>query len=147
MKLLLTFAIALLLWAAAASAAEADLRAAFQKYIAVQNAHDLAALKPLLLDSPDFLWISGGVAIWGRDAALRKFAALYKGTWKLQPNMAAFKEQQLGNDVVVIFVPVAITVAPPGKPSVRLKSLMSQIYFRAGGDWKVAKILPAPAGS
>jgi hypothetical protein len=128
-----------------AHAASPDLRPAFQEFVVVQNARDLTKLKLVLLDSPDFLWVSGGVAIWGRDAALRRFAELYKGTWKLEPNMAAYRSQQLAADVAEIFVPILITVGPAGKPATKLKVLMNLIYIHVGNDWKLAKILPAPA--
>jgi hypothetical protein len=128
--------LALLISVASASAAGSDVRTAFQKFVTVQNAHDLASLKSILLDSPDFLWISAGTPIWGRDAALRQFAALYKGSWKLESDMAGFKAQQLGDGVAVVFVPVTITVGAPGKPKVKVKLLMSQIYARVGNDWK-----------
>jgi hypothetical protein len=41
----------------------------FAKFVAAQNAHDLKAVGELLQDSPQFLWITRGVPIWGRDAA------------------------------------------------------------------------------
>lgn len=145
MNLLLSLGMAVLLSAASAFAAEPDVRTTFQKFVSAQNTHDLASLKPLLLDSPDFLWISGGVAIWGRDAAMRQFAAFYKGTWKLEPNMSGFRAQKLDDSVTAVFVPVTITFALPGKPSKNLKLLMNQIYMRVGGDWKLARILPTPS--
>jgi hypothetical protein len=146
-KLLSSLGVAMLIYVASACGAGSDVRTAFQKFVSVQNAHDLASLKAMLLDSPDFLWISGGVAIWGRDAAMRQFAALYKGTWKLEPNMAGFKAQKLDDSVTAVFVPLTVTFAAPGKPSVKLKQLMSQIYMRIGGDWKLAKILPTPSAN
>jgi len=73
----------LLLVAAVTRAAGSDdeVRVVFDRFVAAQNAHDLAAVGDLLLDSPKFLWITRGAAIWGREAALTRFDALYKGTW------------------------------------------------------------------
>jgi hypothetical protein len=70
---------------------EEDLKATFDQFIAAQNAHDLPALRDLLLDSPNFLWITRGSPIWGREAALKRFESLYQGTWKLSPEMAKLK--------------------------------------------------------
>jgi hypothetical protein len=145
MKLLLSPGIAMLICVASAFAAGPDVRTTFQKFVSAQNAHDLASLKPMLLDSPDFLWVAGGVAIWGRDAAMREFAALYKGTWKLEPNMAGFKSHNLDDSVVAVFVPITVTVAAAGKKGVKLKLLMSQIYMRVGNEWKLVKILSTPS--
>jgi hypothetical protein len=45
----------------------------FAKSIAAQNAHDINAVGDILQDSPQFLWITRGVALSGRDAALKRF--------------------------------------------------------------------------
>ncbi len=50
---------------------EDEVRAQFDRFVAAQNAHDTRAVGDLLLDSPNFLWITRGTAIWGREAALK----------------------------------------------------------------------------
>ena len=57
----------------------------FDQFVKAQNSHDVAAVRELLLDSPNFLWVTRGAPIWGRDAALKRFETLYQGTWKLRP--------------------------------------------------------------
>ena len=47
------------------AAAEDDVRAAFERFVAAQNAHDIKAVETLLLASPDFLWITRGAPVWG----------------------------------------------------------------------------------
>ncbi len=37
---------------------EARVRAVVDAFMTAQNAHDLKAIEPLLLDSPQFLWIT-----------------------------------------------------------------------------------------
>jgi hypothetical protein len=69
----------------AAVASEDEVRAAFQQFVTAQNAHDVKPVEGLLLPSPDFLWITRGAPIWGKDAALQRFSALYQGTWHLDP--------------------------------------------------------------
>ena len=59
---------------------EDEVKALFAKFVAAQNAHDLKAVGELLQDSPQFLWITRGIPIWGRDAALKRFDVLYQGT-------------------------------------------------------------------
>jgi hypothetical protein len=70
---------------------EDDARATFDRFVAAQNAHDLKAVEALLLDSPQFLWITRGTPVWGRAEALKRFEALYAGTWHLEPESAAFR--------------------------------------------------------
>ncbi len=64
---------------------EDEVRAQFDRFVATQNAHDIKAVGELLLDSPNFLWITRGTPIWGREAALKRFEALYQGIWMLDP--------------------------------------------------------------
>src|SRR4051812_43695906 len=73
------------------AAPEDDVRLLFEQFVKAQNAHDLTTVRDLLLDSPNFLWVTRGAPIWGRDAALARFGALYQGTWKLSPETASLK--------------------------------------------------------
>ncbi len=43
-----------------AAAPEDEVRATFDRFVAAQNAHDVKLVQALLLDSPDFLWITRG---------------------------------------------------------------------------------------
>ena len=53
-------------WVTSAKALpEDDVRAAFDQFVIAQNAHDAAAVRELLLDSPSFLWVTRGAPIWG----------------------------------------------------------------------------------
>ena len=49
--------------AAAELVSEDEVRATFERFVAAQNAHDEKALAGLLLDAPDFLWITRGTAV------------------------------------------------------------------------------------
>src|SRR5712692_2317276 len=68
---------------AQAATMEDEVRAVVDRYIAVQNAHDLKSRRSLLADSPDLLWISRGKPIWGREAALKSLEERYRGTWRI----------------------------------------------------------------
>jgi ketosteroid isomerase-like protein len=119
-----------------------ELRATFAKFVAAQNAHDLKALEPLLLDSPDVLWITRGVPVWGRDEVLKKFGVLYQGTWHLEPDPEAFRVVQIKGDMAHIFVPVVFTIGAPGQPARQALIYLNQTLVRNGGFWKIASILP-----
>ena len=140
---------ALLLSAAFLSPAGAtpqdEIRATFERFVAAQNEHDVAKLKPLLLASPDFLWITRGTPIWGSDAALKRFAALYKGTWRLEPDPASLKILRIGQDTAQLFVPISFTIGAAGKPAQTTRFLMNQVLVRTSGGWRVSSILPIPA--
>src|SRR4028119_1007124 len=85
---------------------EDEVKALFAKFVAAQNAHDLKAVAETLQDSPQFLWITRGAPVWGRDAALKRFDALYQGTWSLEPRNDEFRVIEVHPHVAHVFVPI-----------------------------------------
>jgi Domain of unknown function (DUF4440) len=130
---------------AAGASPQDEIRATFERSVDAQNEHNLAKLKPLLLASPDFLWITRGTPIWDSDAALKRFAMLYNGTWRLKPDAASLKILRIGQDTAQLFVPIRFTIGAPGKPAQTTRFLMNQVLVRTSGGWRVSSILPIPA--
>jgi ketosteroid isomerase-like protein len=122
---------------------EAEVRAGFLRFVDAQNAHDLKALKGMLLDSANFLWITRGDAVWGREDALRRFEALYAGTWQLAPDTIAFRVVVSRPGVAQVFAPVDYTVGAKGEAATTSRLYLNQVWVDDGG-WKVASILPIP---
>jgi hypothetical protein len=56
---------------AASGAPDDEVRATFERFVASQNAHEVKAVESLLLNSPDFLWITRGTPVWGSDPRLK----------------------------------------------------------------------------
>jgi len=129
----------------AAAAPQDEVRATFERFVAAQNDHDIAKLEPLLLASPDFLWITRGTPIWGSDAALKRFAALYEGTWRLEPDSAALKIVAIGQDAAQLFVPCNFTIGAAGNPPQMTRFLLNQLLVKTSDGWRVSTILPIPA--
>ena len=138
--------LAVLLAAAGATRAgtEDEVKAAFEKFIAAQNAHDLQAVGDILLDSPQFFWITRGAPIFGRDAALKRFEENYKGTWLLEPKLNEVKITELAPGAAQLFVPAVFTIAPPGQTAQPRNFLLTQIYVKTGNGWRLTTILPFP---
>lgn len=129
-----------LVWADTTS----DVRTVFERFIAAQNAHDLAAVGPTLIATQGFLWITAGAPVWGRDAALQEFANKYKGTWHLEPKMDELKITELAPGVARLFVPATFTIAPEGQTATPRKWLLTQTYTRTADGWRISTILPIP---
>jgi ketosteroid isomerase-like protein len=123
---------------------EDEVKAQFSKFVAAQNAHDLKAVGDMLLDSPQFLWITRGVPIWGREAALKRFEALYQGTWSLDPKTDELKVFEIQPGVAQLYVPITFMVAPAGQTAQPTRFLMNQILVKTPEGWKVSSILPIP---
>jgi ketosteroid isomerase-like protein len=127
------------------SAPEDEVRATFERFVAAQNAHDIKAVETLLLASPDFLWITRGSPVWGHDPALKRFSALYEGTWRLEPDSSGPKIIMIGAEVAQIYVPIIFMIGAPGQSPQPTRFLMNQVLVKTPGGWKVSSILPIPA--
>jgi uncharacterized protein (TIGR02246 family) len=144
----LRIAISLVLIAVAGVAragSEDEVKALFAKFVAAQNAHDLKAVGELLHDSPQFLWITRGTPIWGRDAALKRFEPLYQGTWSLDPKMDELRVTELQPGVVQLYVPMTFMISPAGQAAQPTRFLMNQVVVKTADGWQVSSILPIPA--
>jgi ketosteroid isomerase-like protein len=130
------------------AAAPADeVRATFDRFVAAQNAHDVKAVQALLLDSPDFLWITRGSPVWGTDKALKRFAALYGGTWHLDPEAASLRVTMIGDGAAQLYVPIMFTIGPSGQSPPPTRFLMNQLLVKTATGWKISNILPIPASA
>ena len=99
---------------AQAATMEDKVRAVFDRYIAVQNAHDLKSMRSLLADSPDLLWISRGKPIWGREAALKSLEERYKGTWRIDVDRKELRIISVSRRVAQVYATTQLTVGDPG---------------------------------
>jgi ketosteroid isomerase-like protein len=129
----------------AAAAPEDEVRSTFERFVAAQNAHDLKQVESLLLGSPDLLWITRGTPIWGSEAALKRFAALYEGTWKLEPEGTELKITNLGDRAAQIYVPILFTIGAAGESAKPALFLMNMVLVMTPDGWRVSSILPIPA--
>lgn len=127
--------------------AKGDPMTAFEQFIKAQNDHNLVALKNLIVDSPDFLWITKGQTVWGSDQALKRFENLYKGTWKLDPDKSNLKILTLDKNSRQIYVPITFSIGEPGQEPKQLKFFMNMIMVNTSGAWKVSAILPIPTAN
>jgi hypothetical protein len=129
----------------AIAAPEDEVRATFDRFVVAQNAHDINAVESLLLGLPNFLWITRGTPIWGHDAALKRFRALYDGTWRLDPELSGLKITMIGEGVAQIYVPILFTIGAAGQPSQQTRFLMNQVLVKTSDGWRVSTVLPIPA--
>jgi ketosteroid isomerase-like protein len=123
---------------------EDEVKAQFSRFVAAQNAHDLKAVGDMLLDSPEFLWITRGAPVWGHEAALKRFGALYQGTWSLDPKMDELKVFEIQPGVAQLYVPITFMIAPAGQTAQPSRFLMNQILVKTPDGWKVSSVLPIP---
>ncbi len=119
-----------------------ELKSTFEKFIAVQNSHDAKALDSLLSDSSNFLWITRGEAVWGREEAIKRFKNLYLGTWHLEPDVNEFRITLAEGNVAQIFVPILFTIGKQDQPAQKIRFLMNMILVSGETGWKISSLLP-----
>lgn len=124
---------------------EDEVRAAFDRFVQIQNAHDAKALETLLVDSPQFLWITRGTVVWGREAALQRFAKLYEGTWRLDPDPSSVRVTPISDNAAQLHAAVQFTTGAPNQPPQVTRTLLNQVLVKSDGTWRVMSIFPIPA--
>lgn len=130
-------AVAMLAIGPACAAPKDDIRGAFRKFVAAQNAHDLKAVGEFLSDSPDFLWVAPGRIVRGRGAAIARFGELFQSTWRVDPDWSTFQILMLDVSTAEIFVRVSTTAGAPAR-----SARMIQIVVNTARGWRVLSILP-----
>ena len=128
----------------ASAASEDDVRAVFDQFVKAQNSHDIVGVRDLLLDSSNFLWVTRGAPVWGREAALKRFESLYQGTWKLSPDMPNLKTVLVSETTAQLYVPITFNIGAPGQPAPDASFLMNQTLVKTSAGWRIANILPIP---
>lgn len=127
---------------ACASTLQDDARALFERFVAAQNAHDADAVKSMIWNSSDFLWVSRGRQIRGADEAMKVYRGYYKGIWHLEPDMTRFSATVITADVVQVLVPVVFSRGASDATSQQATFLISQTLVRQVDGWHVATVLP-----
>jgi ketosteroid isomerase-like protein len=135
----------LLLTAGTATAAEptVEVRVLYERFAAAQNAHDLAAVRPLLVDSPTLLWVSDGQSFWGADAVLARMASFQQAeVWHVEPDLARAVPVVVGPDVAYLHLPLVLVIGRAAEPD-RLRFLVSMLAVNRGQGWKIAALFTA----
>ncbi len=117
-----------------------DVKALYGRFAAAQNARDLAAVKALLIDSPDFLWVSDGKSVWGRDALVERMGRFQTlEVWHVEPLLDRARVVAVSEDVAYLHMPLDLHLGGKAAPSVT-RFLVSILCRRAAGGWRIAAL-------
>jgi uncharacterized protein (TIGR02246 family) len=141
-RLLAAFVGVLLATAAHAATMEDEVRAVFDRYVAAQNAHDLKTTRALLNDAPDFLWISRGSPMWGREAALKSLEERYKGTLRIDVDHKEVRVISVSRRVAQVFAQTQLTVGESGTEPARIRVYINIVMVKKPEGWRITSILP-----
>jgi uncharacterized protein (TIGR02246 family) len=140
------FAIALaaFLFAAAGARAETGPRdevlALYGRFAAAQNARDLAAVRALMIDSPDFLWVSDGKSVWGPDDVIARMSGFQRlEIWRVEPLLDKARVVPVAPQAAFLHLPLDLHLGSRAEPSVT-RFLVSMLCRRTDGGWRIAAL-------
>ena len=118
-----------------------EARALYRAFAAAQNRRDLGEVRELLLDSPQFLWVSDGKSIWGPDAVLKRMALFQEASiWHVDPDLNRAVAVTVSERTAFLHLPLELTVAfAPAKPE-RLRFLVSVLCVETSQGWRIAAL-------
>lgn len=140
--------VGMLLAAHAARAAPADeARAVYGQFVTAQNNHDFAAVTALLLDSPEFLWVTDGRNVWGREAAITRMARYHANeVWRITPDMDRAVAVAVSDRSAYLNVPLTLEIGDKLAPD-RFQFLVSALCVRTDAGWKIAALFTTLANT
>jgi len=142
MKTLLAVLLAFGLAAQSALAGTADdVRATYLRFAEAQNARDPARIGAFFIDGPDFLWVSDGKSFWGREAVLARMSGFQKAAvWRVEPDIDHSTVAEAGADTALLHMPLTLVIGAAENPD-RLRFLVSILFARRAGEWRIAALL------
>jgi uncharacterized protein (TIGR02246 family) len=124
-----------------------EVRATYERFVAAQNARDLSRVRELLLDGPQFLWVSDGMSVWGREAMLERMASFQEAeVWRVEPDLARAEPVRLTEATAFLHLPLTLVIGSQPSPD-RLRFLVSILCVRAIDAWRIAALFTTNARS
>lgn len=124
----------------AASPAE-EARRLYAEFVAGQNGHDFERVKSTLLDSPRFLWVTNGLSIWGRDAAVARMAEYHKAeVWRITPEEDRAAAVEVAPDAAFLHLPLELEIGSRAEGPERFRFLVSALCVATPAGWRFAAL-------
>ena len=117
-----------------------EVRDTYRRFAAAQNAHDLAKVRALLLDSPSFLWVSDGRSVWGVDATLERMGSFQAAEiWRVEPSLDRAVPVRVGEGSAFLHLPLRLVIGSRPEPD-ELKFLVSMLCVSTPTGWRIAAL-------
>lgn len=126
--------------AVAGEAATESVRALYDRFVLAQNAHDLDAVRTMLIASPRFLWVSDGRSVWGPDALVERMSLFQKApVWRVVPDLEAAVAVPVSDDSAYLHLPLVLEIGPSEGFS-QLRFLVSVLGVETDAGWRIAAL-------
>lgn len=117
--------------AGSVTAAGGALVDTYQRFVAAQNADDLATVRDLFTEVPRFLWVSDGQSVWGRDAAIERMALFRQSeVWEVTPDLAGAVTVTLDERTAYLHLSLVLAIGPKIPGPDHLPFLVSLLGIR-----------------
>jgi ketosteroid isomerase-like protein len=117
-----------------------DVLALYGGFAQAQNARDLVRVKALLIDSPDFLWVSDGKSVWGRDALVERMSRFQiLEVWRVEPLLAQARIVEISPDVAYLHMPLDLHLGTRAAPTTT-RFLVSILCRKFADGWRIAAL-------
>jgi ketosteroid isomerase-like protein len=113
----------------------------YQAFAAAQNARDLAGVRKLLIDSPKFLWVSDGMAVWGPDATLERMALFQQSeVWEVVPALERSRVVDVAPDTALLTVQLTLRIGARDPGPDQLRFLVNVLCVKKDAGWRIAAL-------
>jgi ketosteroid isomerase-like protein len=140
--------LAIFLCAHARADEQAQVAAAFQRFIEAANAHDLDAIDALVLDSPQVAWSVNYTDAQGHEGVMRYFKRVFDGNWAAKPDLSRAEWTESGRHLWVLRLSIAIAEGPLGRTAEPIDFDALQSWILTANGWKLVAFVtfgkPAP---
>jgi ketosteroid isomerase-like protein len=118
-----------------------EARRLYAEFVAGQNSHDFERVKSTLLDSPRFLWVTNGLSIWGRDAAVARMADYHTAEiWRITPDEARAVAVEVAPDAAFLHLPLDLEIGSATDGPDRFRFLVSALCVATPQGWRFAAL-------
>jgi hypothetical protein len=127
------------------SALQAQVKAAFARFVAGQNSHDPSVVSGVLVHSSGFVWAQyGGQSIWGFDQAMAAWKRNWNDSWKLDPQLEELRITRVAPGVALLITPLLLSSADPGEQASTDPVRWGGIFVKTASGWRIASIFITP---
>jgi uncharacterized protein (TIGR02246 family) len=135
-----------LLWVFVGQSVKADtqseVRSLYLEFVKAQNDRDLPKVRSLLVDTADFLWVTDGMAVWGRDATVERMSLFQKSEiWRVEPSLDRSRFIDLGPDTAIFHLPLVLVIGSSSPGPSHLKFLVEVVCRKTATGWRIAALL------
>jgi ketosteroid isomerase-like protein len=117
-----------------------EVLSTYGKFATAQNDRDLARVRELLLDSPDFLWVSDGKSVWGRDALVERMSKFQTlEVWHVEPLLQKARVVEVSDTVAYLHMPLDLKLGSK-KDFSTTRFLVSILCAKTSDGWRIAAL-------